>query len=172
MMFETRVVDSIDERREIVFRERSESEQDIHVPVLSDVNIEQVYISGNFNDHLVLGVNVQNRVASALCDIGRVASRRWVASAKNKLWWMTHSWGEDMCDVPIETQFLLVELESKGWYAIILPLIHESFTAMLRGGGKKDRYVLCSKYFLHLRYKRKEENKLLGIRIQSLHAKN
>lgn len=143
-MFETRGADSVSDWREIVFRGRSERdrEQDTHVPVLSDVNTEQVYISGSFNDHIVLGVNVGNRVASAVCDIGCVASRRWVASAKNKLWWMTPSWGRDVCDVPIETQFLLVELDSEGWYAIILPLIHEAFTAMLRGSSRKDRYVL------------------------------
>lgn len=135
---------SIGEGCEIVFRETSEnneSVQDLQVSLVSDVNAEHVYISDNQDDHIVLGVRVKESVSSSVCDIGTVASRRWVASAKNKLWWMTPSWGKDLCEVPIETQFLLVELEADGWYAIFLPLIHDgTFTAMLRG-GRKNRYV-------------------------------
>ena len=82
--------------------------------------------------------------------LGCLEGRRWVASAKNKLWWMTPSWGTRGGDIPLETQFLLVELgegqsrgevgESDGdkerqLYACLLPLIWDgTFTGMLVGG--------------------------------------
>ena len=87
--------------------------------------------------------------------LGCLEGRRWVASAKNKLWWMTPSWGTRGADVPLETQFLLVELEEgqpqgkvgereggeqRQLYACLLPLICDgAFSGMLVGG---DRVVL------------------------------
>lgn len=152
MMFELIRDDFAGGRREINFREMGSFDEthgsvqesgSPRIPVLSGVNTDHIYISKVETDHIVLGVRVEDQHSSYVCNVGTVASRRWVACAKNKLWWMTPSWGQDASSIPVETQFLLVELESQGCYAIVLPLIHEdTFTSMLRGGSHPfNRYV-------------------------------
>ena len=78
--------------------------------------------------------------------LGVLHGTRWVASAKNKLWWMTPAWGTRGGAVPVETQFLLVELgkegveSAEGYYACVLPLICEStYSGMLQGGASVGR---------------------------------
>lgn len=62
--------------------------------------------------------------------------RRFLAAARCKLWWMTPEWGVQANDLPPETQFLLLELEEGGPYAIVLPLIDEdTFRGTLRPPG-------------------------------------
>ena len=59
--------------------------------------------------------------------------RRFLAAARNKLWWMTPEWGRAGCELPPETQFLLLELGTRGPYAVLLPLIdNAAFRATLR----------------------------------------
>lgn len=58
--------------------------------------------------------------------------RRFLACARNKLWWMTPEWGSALGDMPPETQFLLLELEEPGAYGLVLPLIDGDFRATLR----------------------------------------
>ena len=58
--------------------------------------------------------------------------RRFLACARNKLWWMTPEWGTALGDLPPETQFLLLELEEPGAYGLVLPLIDGDFRATLR----------------------------------------
>ena len=70
----------------------------------------------------------------------QVACVRWMACARNKLWWMTPSWGTDMGEIPTETQFLLLEHAADGPYSILLPLIDGSF----RGTLKADRDMCVS----------------------------
>ncbi len=69
-------------------------------------------------DCIVLGVDPPVSAKPTSCfhaSLGCLEGRRWVGSAKNKLWWMTPSWGTLGGDVPLETQFLLVELgEGEG----------------------------------------------------------
>ena len=40
----------------------------------------------------------------------QLTSRRFVASARNKLWWMTPEFGTSAQDLPAEVQFLLLEV--------------------------------------------------------------
>jgi hypothetical protein len=58
--------------------------------------------------------------------------KRFLACARNKLWWMTPEWGAAMGALPPETQFLLLELEEPGTYGLVLPLIDGDFRATLR----------------------------------------
>jgi raffinose synthase len=58
--------------------------------------------------------------------------RRFLACARNKLWWMTPEWGSTLARLPPETQFLLLELEEPGTYGLVLPLIDGDFRATLR----------------------------------------
>lgn len=75
----------------------------------------------------------------------QLAFKRYLACARNKLWWMTPEWGTSLHTLPPETQFLLVELDgdssgggrssngpSQGRYALILPLIDGDFRGTLR----------------------------------------
>jgi len=61
---------------------------------------------------------------------------RYLAAARCKLWWMTPEWGSGARDLTPETQFLLLELQEGGPYAIMLPLIdRDTFRGTLRPPG-------------------------------------
>ena len=113
-----------------------------HINVLTDVPAGSVYVntSGSTRDgtpFVVLGArpNSGNPTSHFLASLGALHGRRWVACAKNKLWWMTPSWGEAGGAVPVETQFLLVEAGA-GVYVCMLPLIYDgAFSGMLSGGN-------------------------------------
>lgn len=63
----------------------------------------------------------------------QLKSKRCLACARCKLWWMTPEWGNTAADLPPETQFLLVEVEEGGPYAVLLPLIDsDTFRGTLR----------------------------------------
>jgi raffinose synthase len=61
-----------------------------------------------------------------------VRCQRYLALARNKLWWMTPEWGTSLDAMPPETQFLLGELAAGGPYVLLLPLIDDTFRATLR----------------------------------------
>lgn len=87
------------------------------------------------NGCLILGMSSPNGANSAVdVVLGSLRCRRWLACARNKLWWMTPEWGNQTTPLPPETQFLLCELEDESLgYAIVLPLIDsETFRATLR----------------------------------------
>ena len=99
------------------------------------------------DDFLVLGVEQgQGDAAVSMADfpLGVLRCRRWLACARNKLWWMTPEWGVSGRELPPETQFLLMELEG-GEYVIMLPLIDSD---TFRGTLRPPRYVvlLCQHF--------------------------
>lgn len=68
--------------------------------------------------------------------------QRLLACARCRLWWMTPSWGTKAGDLPPETQFVLVELEHGGPYAVLLPLIdQDTYRATLR---PSPRCISCT----------------------------
>ena len=68
----------------------------------------------------------------------QVKCLRFMACARNKLWWMTPEWGTTMSELPTETQFLLLQHGRKGPYTAILPLITRSgFRATLKADRNK-----------------------------------
>lgn len=79
----------------------------------------------------------------------QLRSRRFLACARCKLWWMTPEWGSRALDIPPETQFLLLEVEEGGPYAIALPLIdNQTFRGTLRGPRRWDFYLSCMSHDL------------------------
>jgi len=83
---------------------------------------------------VVLGFNAKNG-SSSMEDfqLGKLCCERFVSSARCKLWWMTPEWGNRTFDLSPETQFLLIEVQEGGPYAIFLPLIDRgAFRATLR----------------------------------------
>lgn len=75
-----------------------------------------------------------------------------------KMWWMTQWMGTCGCDIPFETQFLLVEvrntlcldnartgsdgLDKPEMYTVFLPLLEGDFRAVLQG-NKQNEMVIC-----------------------------
>lgn len=67
-----------------------------------------------------------------------------------KMWWMTQRMGTCGQEVPIETQFLLVEAQSgsdidageedqaAATYAVFLPLLEGDFRAVLQGNDRNE----------------------------------
>ncbi|XP_028790452.1 probable galactinol--sucrose galactosyltransferase 6 [Neltuma alba] len=87
--------------------------------------------------------------------LGTLRDVRFLACFRFKLWWMAQKMGDKGRDIPLETQFLLVEtkdgshLESDDGnednqivYTVFLPLIEGSFRACLQGNAD-DQLELC-----------------------------
>ncbi|WCJ39914.1 Raffinose synthase family protein [Euphorbia peplus] len=88
--------------------------------------------------------------------LGTLRDVRFLACFRIKLFWMAQKMGDHDKDIPLETQFLLLEtkdgshLESDNGneanqiiYTVILPLIEGSFRASLQG-NTNDELELCS----------------------------
>lgn len=70
-----------------------------------------------------------------------------MASFRFKLWWMSQKMGNQGRDIPLETQFLLLESkdeedDEKVMYTVFLPLLEGPFRACLQGNSK-DEIELC-----------------------------
>ncbi|KAI7843001.1 hypothetical protein COHA_003334 [Chlorella ohadii] len=64
---------------------------------------------------VVLGLGCAGSpVALAECALGQLRCRRFLALPKTSLYWMSPRWGTTAEQVPVETQFLLLELEGEG----------------------------------------------------------
>ncbi|XP_073278885.1 probable galactinol--sucrose galactosyltransferase 6 isoform X2 [Primulina huaijiensis] len=87
--------------------------------------------------------------------LGNLRDVRFLACFRFKLWWMSQKMGDKGRDIPLETQFLLLETkdgshleseaddeESKVIYTVFLPLIEGSFKACLQGNDE-DQLELC-----------------------------
>ncbi|KAL3623976.1 putative galactinol--sucrose galactosyltransferase 6 [Castilleja foliolosa] len=85
--------------------------------------------------------------------LGTLRDVRFLACFRFKLWWMAQKMGDKGRDIPLETQFLLVESkdgshlesdddDSKIVYTVFLPLIEGPFKACLQG-KEGDELELC-----------------------------
>jgi hypothetical protein len=101
--------------------------------ILEGVTSQAWVSNGTDADYLVLGVeNSSGSVSLADFELGILRCNRWLACARNKMWWMTPEWGTSGRELPPETQFLLLEL-ADGNYGILLPLIdNDTFRGTLR----------------------------------------
>lgn len=71
---------------------------------------------------------------------------RFLSCFRFKLWWMTHRVGTCGRDVPLETQFMLIESKdskdnqenSPTVYTVLLPLLEGQFRAVLQGNDKNE----------------------------------
>jgi raffinose synthase len=65
-----------------------------------------------------------------------------------KMWWMTQRMGSSGRDIPVETQFLIVEAadgagdEKSAVYTVFLPILEGSFRAVLQG-NEDDELEIC-----------------------------
>lgn len=102
---------------------------------------------------IFLGAEMEKEESRHVVSLGKLNNVRFMACFRFKLWWMAQKMGEKGSEIPLETQFLLVEtktgshLESNGHnqiiYTIFLPLIEGSFRACLQGNPSNDNLELC-----------------------------
>ncbi|KAK6941693.1 Glycosyl hydrolases 36 [Dillenia turbinata] len=87
--------------------------------------------------------------------LGSLKDVRFMACFRFKLWWMAQKMGDKGSEIPLETQFLLLEtkdgslIESEGGdesnqviYTVFLPLIEGPFRTCLQGNAQ-DQLELC-----------------------------
>jgi len=72
-----------------------------------------------------------------------VSCRRLLACSRITRYWMGPKVGTGAQDVPFDTQFLLVEVERDGPYALLLPLVENGFRASLHYGDEGTIEVIC-----------------------------
>ncbi|CAN1178320.1 Probable galactinol--sucrose galactosyltransferase 6 [Linum perenne] len=106
-------------------------------------------------DGVFLGVMLNEEGSRHVVPLGTLGNVRFMSCFRFKLWWMAQRMGDRGKDIPLETQFLLLEskdrshLESDGGeednqilYTVILPLIDGSFRGCLQG-NENDELELC-----------------------------
>lgn len=103
-----------------------------------------------------VGATFDKNDSTHVVSLGTLREVRFMACFRFKLWWMAQRMGDRGRDIPLETQFLLVEtkdgshLESEKngdenhqiVYTVFLPLIEGSFRACLQGNAM-DQLELC-----------------------------
>ncbi|XAR66866.1 Galactinol--sucrose galactosyltransferase [Bertholletia excelsa] len=102
-----------------------------------------------------LGAMFDGENSRHVLSLGTLRDVRFMACFRFKLWWMAQKMGDHGRDIPLETQFLLVEtkdgshLESNSGsennqivYTVFLPLTEGPFRACLQGNSQ-DELELC-----------------------------
>lgn len=98
-----------------------------------------------------LGAVFEEENSRHVVPLGVLRDVRFMACFRFKLWWMAQRMGDQGRDIPLETQFLLVETkegshlesddgdeENQIVYTVFLPLIGGSFRACLQGNGNNE----------------------------------
>ncbi|CAH9107098.1 unnamed protein product [Cuscuta europaea] len=100
-------------------------------------------------DGLFLGAVFDSKSCRQVIPLGKLLDVRFLATFRFKLWWMSQMMGKHGRDVPVETQFLLVEVKNspslaadEDVYCVFLPLIEGKFRACLQGNSN-DELELC-----------------------------
>ncbi|XP_052199124.1 probable galactinol--sucrose galactosyltransferase 6 [Diospyros lotus] len=126
--------------------------------ILTNVPDNVVATSGSTSgpvEGVFLGPVFDEESSRHVVSLGNLREVRFMACFRFKLWWMAQKMGVRGSDIPLETQFLLVEtkdgshLESDGGneenqivYTVFLPLIEGPFRACLQGNAQ-DEVELC-----------------------------
>ncbi|GLT37378.1 hypothetical protein SLA2020_116970 [Shorea laevis] len=95
-------------------------------------------VSGAF-----IGATASHSKSLHVFPIGALEGLRFLCCFRFKLWWMTQRMGTCGKDVPLETQFMLVESkdgaeEAPTVYTFFLPLLEGQFRAVLQGNDKNE----------------------------------
>ncbi|GAV57293.1 Raffinose_syn domain-containing protein [Cephalotus follicularis] len=95
-----------------------------------------------------IGATASNSKSLHVFPVGALESLRFMCCFRFKLWWMTQRMGMSGKDIPLETQFMLVEskddTEGSGpenaetIYTVFLPLLEGPFRAVLQGNDKNE----------------------------------
>ncbi|KAK7244614.1 hypothetical protein RIF29_39438 [Crotalaria pallida] len=93
-----------------------------------------------------VGATASNSKSLHVFPMGALEGLRFMCCFRFKLWWMTQRMGTCGRDVPLETQFMLIESkDSEGdeenspiIYTVLLPLLEGQFRAVLQGNDKNE----------------------------------
>ncbi|KAK9268553.1 hypothetical protein L1049_000307 [Liquidambar formosana] len=126
--------------------------------ILTGVPNNVIETSGSTSGHVegvFIGAAFDESKSRHVVSLGTLKDVRFMACFRFKLWWMSQKMGDQGRDIPLETQFLLVEtkdgsqLESDSGneenqivYTVFLPLIEGPFRACLQGNAN-DELELC-----------------------------
>jgi raffinose synthase len=73
-----------------------------------------------------------------------VTCNRLLACARLTRYWMGPAFGTKADDIPLDTQFLLVEVAENGPYALVLPLVDAGFRTSLEYSKEKEEIgIIC-----------------------------
>ncbi|KAI9080741.1 hypothetical protein K1719_037254 [Acacia pycnantha] len=94
-----------------------------------------------------LGATASHSKSLHVLPIGILEGLRFMCCFRFKLWWMTQRMGTCGRDIPLETQFMLIESKideaadqenSPTIYTVLLPLLEGPFRAVLQGNDKNE----------------------------------
>ncbi|XP_024973609.1 probable galactinol--sucrose galactosyltransferase 2 [Cynara cardunculus var. scolymus] len=94
-----------------------------------------------------IGATSSNSKSLHVFPVGVLEDLRFMCCFRFKLWWMTQRMGTCGKDIPLETQFMLVESKdnnenqndnSPTIYTVFLPLLEGQFRAVLQGNDKNE----------------------------------
>ncbi|KAK8651312.1 hypothetical protein V6N13_140919 [Hibiscus sabdariffa] len=91
-----------------------------------------------------IGATASDSKSLHVFPIGVLEGLRFMCCFRFKLWWMTQRMGTCGKDVPLETQFMLVESKEEDdpnaptIYTVFLPLLEGQFRAVLQGNEKNE----------------------------------
>ncbi|XP_062187056.1 probable galactinol--sucrose galactosyltransferase 2 [Phragmites australis] len=121
--------------------------------VLSGVpdNVAAAHGSGaGLVDGAFVGANAGEAKSHHVFTLGTLRDCRFLCLFRFKLWWMTQRMGVSGRDVPLETQFMLIEVppaagdgeDGEPVYVVMLPLLEGQFRAALQGNDS-DELQIC-----------------------------
>lgn len=131
--------------------------------VLSDVhdNVTLTPVVSNDDvlcDGAFIGVKSDHKGSLRVFPVGKLLGLRFMSLYRFKMWWMTQWMGVCGCEIPFETQFLLVEvrnslcldnartgsdgIDKQEMYIVFLPLLEGDFRAVLQG-NEQNEMVIC-----------------------------
>lgn len=104
----------------------------------------RMYVDDLDATSMLLGIKAevarsQHRIALGTIPVG---AGRWLACARQKLWWMSPDVGPREQQIPAETQFLLLDL-GQGLYGVLLPLVGNSFRSAIWGEPDAGLTLSC-----------------------------
>lgn len=123
--------------------------------VLTDVPENVITTTGSESgpvEGVFIGAGFDEDDSRHVVSLGTLRGVRFMACFRFKLWWMAQKMGDQGRDIPLETQFLLVETkggshlvldgENEIVYTVFLPLVEGPFRACLQGNFR-DELELC-----------------------------
>lgn len=97
-------------------------------------------VSGAF-----IGATASHSKSLHVFPMGVLEGLRFMCCFRFKLWWMTQRMGNCGRDIPLETQFMLIESKDDAEgddaptvYTVLLPLLDGQFRAVLQGNSKSE----------------------------------
>lgn len=120
--------------------------------ILTNVPDNVIATSGSTSspvEGVFLGAVFDEKNSRHVVSLGDLRDVRFLACFRFKLWWMAQKMGDQGRDIPLETQFLLVETKDGSHiepdqivYTVFLPLIEGPFRSCLQGNSR-DELELC-----------------------------